>query len=156
MSQEIERKFLISSPLPELSNAPKAKLKQGYLSTGESEVRLRDENGVLSLTCKQGNGLVRAEREINLSQEQFDALWPMTEGQRIEKTRYRIPLANLIIELDLFEGALKPLVVAEVEFDSIEESQNFKLPSFFGQEITEDKRYKNRNLATQGLPQVTA
>jgi adenylate cyclase len=46
-------------------------------------------------------------------------LWRLTVGRRLEKTRYRIPLGRLTIELDVFHGKLRGLIVAEVEFASM-------------------------------------
>ena len=42
--------------------------------------------------------------------------------------------------------------VAEVEFESEEESSSFEPPSWFSKEITHDERYKNKNLALNGMP----
>ncbi|MCH6255023.1 CYTH domain-containing protein [Puniceicoccaceae bacterium K14] len=148
MNQEIERKFLITSPLPNISAAKKSNLAQGYIASGDSEVRIRKRDRTHTLTCKQGEGLVRQEIEIEISKDQFEALWPLTKGKRIEKTRYNLSHSNHTIEIDVYEGSLKPLVVAEVEFESTTESEVFECPSYFGLEVTEDSRYKNRNLAT--------
>jgi CYTH domain-containing protein len=148
---EIERKFLVKHP-PSMDGVPHSQLRQGYIATGTTEVRLRDTDGCFTLTCKRGDGLVRREEEITIDAEQFNALWTLTEGQRIEKTRYRIPEGTLLIELDVYHGSLEPLIVAEVEFDSQEASLTFCPPSYFGTEVTEDKAYKNKNLALEGLP----
>jgi adenylate cyclase len=165
---EIERKFLVSglpsglSGVPEgLSGVPEGlsegvALDQGYLVIGEgglSEARLRREPGRLSLTVKHGHGLARGEYEVELSVEQFDALWPATSGRRLEKTRSRVPLWDgLVAEVDVYAGALAGLSVVEVEFSSESEAAAFVPPDWFGREVTEDDRYKNRRLATDGIP----
>ncbi|WP_244654006.1 hypothetical protein [Lentimonas sp. CC4] len=82
---EIERKFLIPRP-PALEGVPSTQLRQGYIATGSTEVRLRDADGSYTLTCKRGDGLVRREEEIEIDAAQFNALWTLTEGQRIENT----------------------------------------------------------------------
>jgi len=43
-------------------------------------------------------------------------------------------------------------VLAEVEFPSREKSEEFKPPDWFGEEVIEDSRYKNQNLAQKGAP----
>lgn len=48
----------------------------------------------------------------------------------------------------MYEGELAGLVVAEVEFLSEEESEKFIAPDWFGADVTDDKKYKNKNLAT--------
>ncbi|WP_244654007.1 hypothetical protein [Lentimonas sp. CC4] len=47
---------------------------------------------------------------------------------------------------------MSPLIVAEVEFKSEAASASFSLPDYFGDEVTEDKRYKNKTLALEGIP----
>jgi len=62
--------------------------------------------------------LQRRELEIELTPDQFNTLWPGTEGRRIEKIRYQIDEGAQKIELDVFRGNLEGLVLAEVEFAS--------------------------------------
>lgn len=152
-AQEIERKFLLSGDLPDLSKARAKHLRQGYLATGAREVRLRTDGTTRVLTFKEGNGLVRREIEVDLSAQQFETLWPGTEGCRIEKTRYLLPHAGHTLEIDVYAGPLAPLRIAEVEFSSVEESERFSPPPFFGKEVTHDARFKNRVLATVGAPE---
>ena len=151
MAKEIERKFLVTHP-PDLGCYGRAKIAQGYLATGAlgAEVRLRQKADQFFQTVKLGEGVQRTEVEIALSREQFETLWPLTEGMRVEKVRYEIPLGALTIELDVYEGG--ELVVAEVEFETISESQSFVPPEWFGRDVTEDARYRNANLALMGKP----
>lgn len=151
---EIERKFLIAASAEELPAGPWTPLRQGYLASGVGgEVRLRDAGGTLTLTVKSGVGLVREEREIELSAEQFDALWPLTEARRIEKRRAVIEAGALRYEIDVFGGTLTGLAVAEVEFAALADARAFEPPAWFGVEVTEDARYSNAALALQGLPE---
>ncbi|HEX9975464.1 MAG TPA: CYTH domain-containing protein [bacterium] len=154
MSHEIERKFLVKKLPGDLHQYPSIEILQGYLAirSDGTEVRLRKKGSRYFQTVKSGSGLLRCEAEIELSKDQFEKLWLMTEGKRIEKIRYEITYSGATIELDVFIGMLQGLVVAEVEFISIEQANEFVLPSWFGIEVTEDERYKNRNLASHGLP----
>ena len=71
------------------------------------------------------------------------------QGNIIKKLRYFIPLENnLIAELDIYQDQLEGLMVVEVEFPSINHARNFMVPNWFGTELTENKKYKNKNLAT--------
>ena len=79
---------------------------------------------------------------------------PLTEGKRIEKIRYEIEYETSLIELDIYRGSLEKLITAEVEFKTESESTKFQTPSWFGREITDDKRYKNKNLALYGIPKA--
>jgi CYTH domain-containing protein len=152
---EIERKFLVDRLPGDLDRYPSTRLEQGYVAIDPSgvEVRIRRRGGRCTLTVKGGRGLARAEEELELEPSSFERLWPLTEGRRIEKTRYVIPAGEeLTIELDVYHGPLAGLVTAEVEFASAEAAERFTPPEWFGLEVTEADEYKNRRLAIDGLP----
>lgn len=155
-AQEIERKFLVSA-LPDLSEAVRATLRQGYVTSPEDsvEVRLRQSDQACFLAVKSGEGVVRAERETALSAEDFMTLWPATEGQRVEKTRWTGRLDDtLCYELDIYAGALAPLLTVEVEFGSEQEAAAFVPPEWFGVDVSTDKRFRNKSLALHGATLV--
>ena len=152
---EVERKYLLAAPPEGLDTHESGRLEQGYLALDPAgaEVRVRRKGAKHMLTVKTGAGLARGEEEVALDAADFDRLWPLTEGRRIEKTRYEIDAADgLVIELDVYTGALDGLVTAEVEFDSEEAADAFEPPSWLGDDITEDLRYKNQRLAREGPP----
>jgi adenylate cyclase len=150
--REIERKFLVSA-IPE-HRGPGTRILQGYLPlpTVETELRVRRKGDETVLTVKRGRGLDRSEQEVPISAEVFEILWPLTEGSRIEKTRYEFPHGDATIELDEFGGELRGLLVAEVEFDSPQASELFDEPEWLGLEVTDDPSYANRTLAERGWP----
>jgi len=155
---EIERKFLVAE-LPEgYRSVPSARLRQGYLLVAPTgSARLRDADGTRTLTVKSGSGLVRSEHEIEITSEQFEALWPATEGRRLEKRRYRMPAeGRLTFEIDVFEGSLTGLEFVEVEFPSEADAAAFTPPPWFGTEVTDDPAYTNASLSTRGRPDAGA
>lgn len=114
---------------------------------------MRRRAGRSWLTVKSGAGRVRVEEEIEIEPDRFERLWPLTEGLRIEKTRYEIDAGDgVVIELDVYTGDLDGLVTAEVEFDSEEAADAFAVPDWLGPDVTEDVRYKNQRLARDGAP----
>jgi CYTH domain-containing protein/CHAD domain-containing protein len=147
---ERERKWLVRNP-PILHDG--ATLRQGYLAIdGPVSVRVRDAgNGDRTLTIKAGRGISRTELEWPIDSDVFDAAWSATQGRRIVKTRYRLPLRAHTVELDVFDGQLDGLVVAEVEFDSDEALAAFAPPAWFGREVSDDVRYTNASMAVHGL-----
>lgn len=153
-SQEVERKWLVRE-LPDLTGIKGKDVVQGYITIGAdgTEVRVRQKGDKYFQTIKSDGGLVRGEIEIELTKPQYDSLWAATEGRRLEKTRYEIACGDFKIELDVYRGALSGLMVAEVEFPSVRESETFAVPDWFGAEVTEDKRYKNKVLAVKGAPE---
>ncbi|HSV62051.1 MAG TPA: CYTH domain-containing protein [Chthoniobacterales bacterium] len=150
-SREIERKFLIKGLPVEILGARHFRISQGYLANqpGGRHVRLRKKGKVTSLTFKVGRGSAREEREIRLSPQQFAILWPATAGRRLRKVRYEIPWKKLTIEVDIYRGRNDGLIVAEVEFPSLERCRKFRPPEWFGREITGEKRYSNVRLARE-------
>jgi len=154
-SEEIERVFKVRQLPKNLEQYPSENIVQGYLAidvTG-SEVRLRKIGDRYFETYKGAGRLQRRELEIELIPDQFNTLWPGTEDRRIEKVRYQIDEGAQKIELNVFRGNLEGLVLAEVEFPSREKSEEFEPPDWFGEEVTEDIRYKNQNLAQKDAPQ---
>ncbi|MGZ5341474.1 MAG: CYTH domain-containing protein [Solirubrobacterales bacterium] len=146
---EIERKFTVAER-PEFDPGDGEPIEQGYLAIGHDEVRLRKKGDRRLLTVKRGSGLSREEREVELDDEQFEALWSATGGRRLRKRRYVIPHDGLEIELDVYEGDLEGLTVAEVEFESEQQADGFVPPDWFGEEVTGEEAYLNRSLATRG------
>lgn len=153
MGLEVERKFLVGEPPGWLERCDSNRIRQGYIALeGDTEVRIREHGTALSLAVKRGRGLVRTEVELDLDLEHFEALWPLTEGRRVVKRRHAVATEHLSFDVDVYEDELAGLVVAEVEFGSVELSSEFVPDPWLGPEVTEDGRYKNRSLATLGAP----
>ena len=150
---EVERKWLVQG-LPKISGHEGKEVIQGYIAIASdgTEVRLRQTDGKFFQTVKSAGGLVRDEIEIELTKDQFDALWGVTAGRRIKKTRYTLYWEGKMVEIDVYHDSLTGLIVAEVEFTSASASARFAPPPWFGTEVTEDKQYKNANLAQYGRP----
>lgn len=154
MSIEIERKFLVNR-LPETVVPDDGRdIRQGYLIITDdgTELRVRQKGTRFFQTIKTGAGLCRAEIEIDITQAQFEVLWPHTQTRRVSKTRVEVPLGGHIAEVDIFDGDLKGLVLVEVEFASEAASREFRPPDWFGAEVTDHEGYKNKNLAVHGIP----
>lgn len=150
---EIERKWLVDEAPAEALNAPSERIEQGYLTIGSAggETRVRRRGERCYLTVKSGTGLERSEYEIELSEAQFEALWPATDGARLVKRRHIIRAYGHTIEFDVYEGGLSGLMVAEVEFDDPWGATAFVAPFWFGREVTDDPAYKNQRLAVASL-----
>jgi CYTH domain-containing protein len=150
---EIERKFLVEDLPADLDADESRPLRQGYVALdGDTEVRVRDDAGTWWLTVKHGGGLQRVEEEVRLDARQGEALWSLTEGRRIEKVRHRMACGGAVLEVDVYAGDLRGLVVAEAEFDDEAAAASWAGPWWLGREVTDDGAYKNRALATEGRP----
>lgn len=150
---EIERKFLLTRTPDEMPAGEP--IEQGYLAIAPDgvEVRIRRRAGRSTLTIKSGPAHVRVEEELDIDDRRFEALWALTEGRRIAKTRHLVPLeGGTVAEVDVFEGPHAGLLTAEIEFASTEASGAFAPPDWLGQEVTGDARYANQSLALSGPP----
>ena len=159
-NKEIEAKFLVKELPAGWASKPHSHLRQGYVIASPNDcLRLRQKEGRFIQTVKMGQGLSRTEVEFDLTQSQFEALWPLTNSMQLSKTRYNINLSDgLVAELDIYDGELEGLLTVEVEFESEEDYQTFivsSVPPWFGQEVTGDPQYINQNLAINGLPKQT-
>ena len=143
---EIERKYLAKSLPDNLTSYPCRFLEQGYLCT-EPVVRVRQDNDKYELTYKSKGLMVREEHNLPLTKESYEHLKTKADGRIITKKRYMIPYNKYTIELDVFEGELAPLILAEVEFPSEEEANAFVSPDWFGEDVTFSTQYHNSNLS---------
>ena len=150
MGIEIERKFLVISDEWRAATKQRFEMDQGYLSA-EPVVRVRrardDFSDKAYLTIKQDrqNSLVRDEFEYEIPVD--DALGMLALcTTRLTKTRFYVSHGGLIWHVDYF---CKPLglVIAEIELD--DPAQEFDKPAWLGEEVTDDPRYLNANLAKE-------
>ncbi len=155
MSQEIERRFVLTAePAPDLLDVG-TRMAQGYLCSGDGlSVRIRIVATDATLTIKGGGGLARTEVELPLDAGDAQALWPFTADQRIDKVRYRVPLGldGRVAEVDRYAGHLEGLHTVEVEFDDEQQAAGFEPPAWFGREVTGDPAWSNSALARHGRP----
>ncbi|WP_347061523.1 CYTH domain-containing protein [Hungatella hathewayi] len=145
---EIERKFLITNPLFNYDTYPFHTIEQGYPCT-EPVVRVRREDDTCYLTYKSKGLLSREEYNLPLTKESYDHLISKADGNIISKKRYFIPIegTELTIEFDVFEGKFEGLMLAEVEFETVEEAEAFTPPEWFGRDVTFSGEYQNSRLA---------
>ena len=148
---EIERKFLVHSIPFDIERFEHKTYIQGYLST-KPVVRVRKEGEDYVLTYKGVGDLVREEYNLPLDEESFLHLLDKADDNIIIKRRFFIPFEGLVIELDLFDGDLAPLRLAEIEFKSEQEAKEFVPPDWFGDEVTYDPNYSNASMSKNGLP----
>lgn len=154
---EIEKTFLVRE-LPELSLYKSVKIKQGYISTTTSPLRIRQKGDKFELTkkipLKEGDFSSVDEINIPLTEYEFNRLWSLVK-KSLEKTRYLIPIKdNLIAELDIYENELKGFFVVEVEFISKKQMNSFSPPDWFGEDITQKDFSANSFLAGKSFSEI--
>ena len=146
---EIERKYLVNHVPADYMEFPCHAIEQAYLCTSPV-VRIRREDDSYYLTYKGKGLMAREEYNLPLNEQAYAHLLKKADGIILTKTRYLIPLEgshHLTIELDIFEGTYKGLILAEVEFPTQEEALTFTPPQWFGRDVTFSGEYQNSKLA---------
>lgn len=147
MPVEIERKFLVTGE-GWRAFGPGVRYRQGYLTTEPGRtvrIRMAGDRGYITIKGKS-TGVSRAEYEYEIPAEHAaEMLDTLCLRPLIEKTRYRVPLGNLVWEVDEFAGENQGLIMAEVELT--DETQAVDLPDWIGEEVSGDPRYYNAYLS---------
>ena len=147
MAIEIERKFLVKEKPFSIAKRS-LKINQGYIINEKSKViRVREKGDDYFLTIKGNNiGISRLEYDFPISKEDAkELIFHFCKTTLIEKTRHYIEHKGHTWEVDEFHGKNTGLIVAEIELDS--EDEKFEIPDWVGEEVTQDDRYYNMNLA---------
>jgi CYTH domain-containing protein len=146
---EIERKWRLRFVPGEL-HGHSALVEQGYILTGDPELRLRRQDNDLLVTVKGDGDIERPEWNSHIPPWAFEALWRQVTHS-LRKLRMTIGHKNYdhVLEIDTYLDTLDGLVILECEFNSIEEADAFELPTWAAGalEVTYDPRYKNKVLA---------
>lgn len=170
---EVERKWRLLNGMPQWVWAPIVpyfELDQAYTQIEPIEQRVRSDGEGYMLTFKPEGTIARSEWEKQIPEWVYLGLRAKTSWT-VEKRRYPIWFSSLKWELDEYLGRHDGLVVVETELTASTEgltsdeiraltqsliirARAITLPAAFGPavDVTDDKRYKNKNLAVHGLP----
>jgi adenylate cyclase len=147
MPTEIERKFLVANDGWKQSVIRSTRIRDGLVAVyfgRKARVRILGNRATIALKG-QRNGLGRSEFEYAIPiSDAEEMLRTMCDDRVLEKMRYYIPHAGLTWEIDVYDGILKGVVIAEVELDR--EDRLLELPDWVGKEITGDLRYSKFNM----------
>ena len=148
MGVEVERKFLVVDDSWRAEVIKATRIVQGYLArTGRVTLRVRIKGEAGFVTIKgETRGISRSEFEYPIPVDDARAMLDdLADGPVVDKVRHLVPVGGHTWEVDVFEGANAPLVMAEVELGDPDEP--FELPAWAGQDVSDDARYYNVNLA---------
>jgi CYTH domain-containing protein len=143
--KEIERKFLVKD-FSVIQDCLFDIIQQSYLFNETTKsLRIRIKNDRAFLTIK-GNlvGITRDEFEYQIPKQEAIEIIEKFGLKILSKKRYYKEIDGLKWEIDVFEGSLSGLFIAEIELP--DENFNFKLPHWIGKEVTFDKNYFNAEL----------
>jgi CYTH domain-containing protein len=143
---ELEKTYLAKSPPKGLKDCKSKEIIDIYVprSSEHPVLRIRKNGEKFEVTKKypvwEGDSSVMHEHTIPLTEGEFNIL-KSAEGKKVSKIRYYYPLDNgrLTAEIDVFQEALKGLVLVDVEFVKEAEKEAFEMPDFCLAEVTQEE-----------------
>ena len=149
MAIEIERKYLLKNNGWRELVTTSTYFKQGYLNAtdknenSKSSIRIRIEGDKANINIKS--------MTLSITRQEYEYAIPSEDAQKmlnelcmqplIEKTRHIVYQDDHKWEIDVFEGYNRGLIVAEIELAN--ESEPFNIPSWIGEEVSEQEKYYN-------------
>lgn len=153
MAIEIERKFLVRNTDWRAQSQSVVHIRQAYLAnTDKCSIRVRivaDDKAWITLKSSQV-GITRSEFEYEVPVSEAGELLLLRQSAMIDKNRHFVPIGDIVWEVDEFQGDNAGLVIAEVELASAD--QTIDRPAWLGDEVTNDRRYFNSQLARRPYP----
>jgi CYTH domain-containing protein len=152
MSLEIERKFLVANDGWRSWVTRQIRIRDGLIaSTGgnKARVRMADSNATITLKSRR-SGPTRTEFEYAIPySDAVEMFRTMCDGRVLEKVRHVISHDGAMWHVDVYEGILTGVVLAEVELQHID--QKLALPGWIGKEVTNDAMYRKINMQRQHI-----
>jgi CYTH domain-containing protein len=147
---ERERRFLLDQ-FPRKANVVRVRrIVDRYIDGTTLRLRKQSDDGgpaVFKLTQKvpvQSSGAQQGFiTTLYLTEKEFLVLAQLS-AKSLSKTRYSVPPFGI----DVFEGELKGLLLAEAEFDSAADTDALTLPPFILHEVSADIRFTGGNLVS--------
>lgn len=146
MHHEIERKFLVKK-MPSLTGIQKVPQERYFIQRGDLiEEGLKRKGDVFEYELKITVSKHDRTREKRIvTKYEFDKL--KSNGTRvIRRDSYTLSKKNPVISIKKYKGEYAGLVLAEVEFDSLDEAEAFEPMSWMGAEVTDTKIGKDARL----------
>ena len=155
MGIEIERRFLVENEDWKDQIIRSESISQAFLNSCVDEwatrVRIIDNNkGYITLKSSL-NGLINYEFEYSIPRKDAIELIQLSK-YKISKTRYQLKINKKNWVVDVFEKSNSGLKIAEIELNS--ESEEIRVPSWCGQEITGIKSLSNASLAKAPISEL--
>ena len=154
MAVEIERKFLVAEEGWQNLSTKSQRIRDGLISHSDGhKVRVRMYQDRATLTVKSFP-MERARAEFEYEIPAADAeelLAHHCSLPVLEKTRHYIPYQGFTWEIDVYEGLLSGVVIAEVELERAD--IQLPIPTWIGREVTSDPAYRKFNMVNARLAQ---
>ena len=145
---ERERRFLLAQFPSNVHVARIRRIIDRYIDGTALRLREQSEGSgpvIFKLTQKLPAPASGAQQglitSMYLTKDEFCILAQLS-AKKLSKTRYSVPPFGI----DVFEGTLEGLLIAEAEFDSPAAADTLTLPSFIFQEVSADNRFTGGQL----------
>ena len=147
MGLEIERKFLVTDEKWKTSVTQTIRIRDGLIANDKghkARVRITNTRATIALKGRR-YGAIRSEFEYTIPlADAEDMMRVMCDGRILEKVRHCVPYAGAIWNVDVYEGILSGVVIAEVELGRAD--QELQLPDWIGPKVTADPNYRKVNM----------
>lgn len=157
---ERERRFLVRGLPPDRAIRVRRIVDRYFVGTRLrlrliEEIERDDTAGVYKLTQKIAGPPSRASQDlitnIYLSISEYQLLSGIPAAV-LKKTRHSIPPMGI----DVFEGPLAGLIIAEVEFESDDDMRAFPPPAYAVAEVTHDQRFTGGRLVSATREEIAS
>src|ERR1700722_16936617 len=152
MPLEIERKFLVANDVWKTSMARSIRIRDGLIASNnghKARVRISDAQATITLKSRR-IGPTRSEFEYAIPySDAEEMLRTMCDGHVLDKVRHFVPHAGATWYVDVYDGILDGIVLAEIELERAD--QKVELPAWIGKEVTGDPSYRKVNLLAQRI-----
>ncbi len=152
MTLEIERKFLVATDGWKDSVIRSVRIRDGLIANHKgNKARVRIANDVATIAIiSRRRGPVRTEFEYAIPfSDAEEMLRIMCDGNVLDKIRHFVSYAGDIWQVDVYEGLLDGVVLAEIELTA--EDEELTPPDWIGAEVTADSRYRKVNMVAARL-----
>jgi CYTH domain-containing protein len=150
----IRRKFILLARPENISEIKGIEYEQGYIvSDPARDLRLRRQGRKYFLSCREKVNFPTSYKEIPVTKNLFEELWPFTQGRRISFKRHTFFIKDLKLEMDSFCGEYAPLEIAKIFFPTAAHSKVFEKPAFLGEEVTRREEYETLHMSLHGAPE---
>jgi len=147
MPLEIERKFLVANDSWRALSVRSERLRDGLIAASDGRkvrVRLYENHATLTVKTKK-EGPARAEFEYEIPVKDAEELITVHCAENtLTKTRYYVPHQGFTWEVDVYEGILSGVILAEIELERAD--VDVPLPDWIGPEVTGDPTYNKINM----------
>jgi adenylate cyclase len=152
MTLEIERKFLVANEGWKTAVLRSVRIRDGLIANNKgNKARVRIANDVATIALKsRRRGSVRTEFEYTIpSTDAEEMLRTMCDGNVLDKVRHFVLHAGNTWQVDVYEGLLDGVVLAEIELADAD--QKLILPDWIEAEVTSDPKYRKVNMVADRI-----